>query len=53
MNGQVLRVHPKVLTLCEVLEQNGLYQQKMEVQSLVKYLGEMEKRLSVMNQELR
>ena len=53
MNGQVLRVHPKVLTLCEVLEQNGLYQQKTEVHSLVKYLGEMEKRLSVMNQELR
>lgn len=53
MNGQVLRVHPKVLTLCEVLEQNGLYQQKMEVQSLVKYLCDMEKRLSVMTEELR
>ena len=53
MNGQVLRVHPKVLNLCEILEQNGLHQQKTEVQSLINYLGEMEKRLSVMTEELR
>lgn len=53
MNGQVLRVHPKVLNLCEILEQNGLHQQKTEVQSLINYLGETEKRLSVMTEELR
>ena len=43
-----LNVHPQILDLYEVLEQNGLHKQKEEVQSLVEYIENMEYNLSVM-----
>lgn len=48
-----LSVHPQILDLMEVLEQNGLAKQKEEVQSLVGYIENMEYNLSVMTAEIQ
>ena len=37
-----LSVHPQILDLYTVLEQNGLSKQKEEIQSLVSYIENME-----------
>ena len=37
-----LREHPQIIELFTVLEQNGLHQQKDEVQALVSYIDGME-----------
>lgn len=48
-----LKIHPQILDLYEVLEQNGLHKQKEEVQSLVGYIENMEYNLSVMMSEIQ
>lgn len=48
-----LNIHPQILDLYEVLEQNGLHKQKEEVQSLVGYIENMEYNLSVMMSEIQ
>jgi len=48
-----LSVHPQIIDLLEVLEQNGLAKQKEEVQSLVGYIEKMEYNLSVMMAEIQ
>lgn len=48
-----LSVHPQIIDLMEVLEQNGLAKQKEEVQSLVGYIENMEYNLSVMVAEIQ
>lgn len=48
-----LNVHPQILDLYEVLEQNGLHKQKEDVQSLVGYMESMEYNLSVMMNEIQ
>ena len=48
-----LNVHPQIIDLYEVLEQNGLHKQKEEVQSLVGYIENMEYNLSVMMNEIQ
>lgn len=48
-----LNVHPQIVDLYEVLEQNGLHKQKEEVQSLVGYMESMEYNLSVMMNEIQ
>lgn len=48
-----LSVHPQILDLMEVLEQNDLAKQKEEVQSLVGYIENMEYNLSVMTAEIQ
>ena len=48
-----LNVHPQILDLYEVLEQNGLHKQKEDVQSLVGYIESMEYNLSVMMSEIQ
>lgn len=48
-----LSVHPQIIDLMEVLEQNGLAKQKEEVQSLVGYFENMEYNLSVMMAEIQ
>lgn len=39
-----LEEHPQIAELLETLDQNGLTKEKSEVQSLVSYIGDMEKR---------
>lgn len=48
-----LNVHPQIIDLYEVLEQNGLHKQKEEVQSLVGYMESMDYNLSVMMNEIQ
>lgn len=48
-----LKIHPQILDLYEVLEQNGLHRQKEEVQSLVGYIENMEYNLSVIMNEIQ
>ena len=48
-----LNVHPQILDLYEVLEQNGLHKQKEDVQSLVGYIENMEYNLSLMMSEIQ
>lgn len=48
-----LKIHPQILDLYEVLEQNGLHKQKEDVQSLVGYIENMEYNLSVMMNEIQ
>ena len=47
-----LREHPQIIELFTVLEQNGLHQQKDEVQALVSYIDGMEDKLSRMVDEM-
>ena len=47
-----LRAHPQIIELFTVLEQNGLHQQKDEVQALVSYIDGMEDKLSRMVDEM-
>lgn len=47
-----LREHPQIIELYTVLEQNGLHQQKDEVQALVSYIDGMEDKLSRMVDEM-
>lgn len=47
-----LSVHPQILDLYTVLEQNGLSKQKEEIQSLVSYIENMENKLSEMSEEI-
>ncbi|MSA02008.1 hypothetical protein GKG47_10755 [Lactonifactor sp. BIOML-A3] len=47
-----LREHPQIVELFTVLEQNGLHQQKDEVQALVNYIDGMEDKLSRMVDEM-
>ena len=47
-----LREHPQFIELFTVLEQNGLHQQKDEVQALVSYIDGMEDKLSRMVDEM-
>lgn len=47
-----LREHPQIIELFTVLEQNGLHQQKDEVQALVSYIDSMEDKLSRMVDEM-
>lgn len=53
MQAISLNVHPQIIDLYEVLEQNGLHKQKEEVQSLVGYIESMEYNLSVMMSEIQ
>lgn len=48
-----LREHPQIIELFTVLEQNGLHQQKDEVQALVSYIDGMEEKLSQMMEEMK
>ena len=48
-----LEEHPQIAELLETLDQNGLTKEKSEVQSLVSYIGDMEKTLTGMLGELQ
>lgn len=48
METAKLSVHPQIIDLYAVLEQNGLFKQKEEVQSLVGYIEGMEEKLGQM-----
>lgn len=48
-----LNENPQVEALLNALEQNGLHQEKAEVQSLVQYVGSMEKTLADMRSTLQ
>ena len=48
-----LNENPQVEALLDALEQNGLHQEKAEVQSLVQYVGSMEKTLADMRSTLQ
>ncbi|MDD4509319.1 MAG: hypothetical protein PHY23_00140 [Oscillospiraceae bacterium] len=53
MEANTLSVHPQILELYAVLEQNGLHRQKEEVQSLVKYIEGADDKLSLMMAEIQ
>lgn len=48
-----LSVQPQIMELMAILEENGLHQQKDEVQSLVGYMEGMEDKLSEMMSEIK
>lgn len=48
-----LEEHPQIAELLETLDKNGLTKEKSEVQSLVSYIGDMEKTLTGMLGELQ
>ena len=45
--------HPQITELMDILEQNGMGKEKEEVQSLVDYIGDMEKTLTEMLKEMQ
>ena len=45
--------HPQIAELMDTLEQNGMGKEKEEVQSLVDYIGDMEKALTEMLKEMQ
>lgn len=53
METAKLSVHPQIIDLYAVLEQNGLLKQKEEVQSLVGYIEGMEEKLGQMMGEIQ
>lgn len=48
-----LNEHPQIAELLDTLEKNGLSKEKTEVQSLVRYIGNMEETLTGMLGELQ
>ncbi|MBQ6270485.1 MAG: hypothetical protein IJK65_02120 [Clostridiales bacterium] len=48
-----LREHPQVAELIDTLDKNDMHKEKAEVESLVDYIGEMEKTLSEMLKEMQ
>lgn len=48
-----LRDYPQIIGLLSVLEQNGLHEQKQEVQHLVDYIESMEENMAHMQEEMR
>lgn len=48
-----LNEHPQIAELLDTLDKNGLTKEKIEVQSLVSYIGDMEETLTGMLGELR
>jgi len=48
-----LREHPQIAELMDTLEQNGMHKEKAEVESLVDYIGDMEKTLTEMLGEMQ
>ena len=48
-----LREHPQIAELMDTLEQNGMHKEKVEVKSLVDYIGDMEKTLTEMLGEMQ
>lgn len=48
-----LNEHPQIAELLDTLDKNGLVKEKNEVQSLVRYIGDMEETLTGMLSELR
>ena len=48
-----LREHPQIEELMNALEKNDMLKEKAEVESLVTYIGEMEKTLTEMLQEMK
>ena len=48
-----LREHPQIEELMDVLEKNNMLKEKAEVESLVDYIGDMEKTLTEMLKEMK
>lgn len=48
-----LREHPQIAELMETLEQNDMHKEKAEVESLLDYIGDMEKTLTEMLGEMQ
>lgn len=48
-----LNENPQIVELIDTLDKNGLMKEKNEVQSLVKYIGDMEETLTGMLGELQ
>lgn len=48
-----LREHPQITELFETLDKNEMHKEKAEVQSLVDYIGDMEKTLTEMLKEMQ
>ena len=48
-----LNENPQIVELIDTLDKNGLMKEKNEVQSLVKYIGDMEETLTGMLSELQ
>ena len=48
-----LREHPQIEELMDTLEKNDMHKEKAEVESLVDYIGDMEKTLSEMLKEMQ
>ena len=48
-----LREHPQVAELIDTLDKNDMHKEKAEVESLVDYIGDMEKTLTEMLKEMQ
>ena len=48
-----LKEHPQIEELIDALEKNDMFKEKAEVESLVDYIGDMEKTLSEMLKEMQ
>lgn len=48
-----MREHPQVAELIDTLDKNDMHKEKAEVESLVDYIGDMEKTLTEMLKEMQ
>ena len=48
-----LKEHPQVAELIDTLDKNDMHKEKAEVESLVDYIGDMEKTLTEMLKEMQ